>query len=71
MAGFLVNYSEISSNGDLNVTLGESERTLIDQLRFYHIYDAECTEVCGFVLPASVTDIIISEDMTAKKRGKK
>jgi hypothetical protein len=69
-AGFPLNYCEILSNGDLDVTVGESERTLIDQLRLYRIYDTECTQVCGFVLPASVTDIIISEDTTAKKKKK-
>ncbi len=58
---FPLNYAEVLSNGNLDITVGELERTLIDQLRLYRNFNTNCTEVHGYILPASVTKIDIPE----------
>lgn len=66
--GFPLNYVEILSNGDLDTTVGESERTLIDQLRLYRMFDTSCTEVHGYVV---VRKFDISLELVDKERKKK
>ena len=44
---------EIFSNEDLDLTVGDLERGLLNQLRFYRNCDTKCTAVDGFLLPAS------------------
>lgn len=65
---FPLTYMEVLSNGDLDVTVGESERTLLDQLRLYRMFDTSCTKVHGYVVPASVTVSDVPQDIPAKSR---
>ncbi len=44
---------EILSKNDINLTMGEAERALINQLRLYRNYNETITEVVGFVLPTT------------------
>lgn len=49
---------EILSEESLDLTIGEMERSLINQLQFYrnHNIDSECTVLEGYVLPTSKLD---------------
>ena len=44
---------EIVSKENVDHAVGQCERALINQLRFYANYDSGINEVTGFVLPAS------------------
>jgi hypothetical protein len=67
---FPLTYIEVLSNGDLDLTVGESERTLIDQLRLYRMFDTSCTKVRGYVVPASVIIKDVNEGLPAKAKKK-
>lgn len=63
--------AEILSKCDLDLTVEECERGLIDQLRLYRNYDTACKELHGFVLPASVKVFETMTDKACKKESKR
>ena len=52
---------EVLSRKDIEVTVGELERALINQLRFYRSYDCSVKKVTGFVVPTTVTECPLLE----------
>ena len=52
---------EVLSQKDIDLTVGELERALINQLRFYRSYDCSVKKVTGFVVPTTVTECPLLE----------